>query len=295
MTQPIDYRSDDDDNFRWLDFEHRDGDIVISTRSKHGTTWLQMICALLVFGTTDLPAPLAELSPWLDWRGLPRDDVFDQLAAQSHRRFIKTHTPLDGLPLHPRVTYIVVARHPLDAALSLYHHSANIDRQRLGELTGRTHADQSADRASADSWLRGWIEADPEPADALESLPGVLHHLRDAWSRRSNHDVVMVRYDDLALDLEAQMRALADHLDISVDPTSWPELVAAARFEAMAARADQLAPDPGGILRDRAGFFRQGRRGEAQALLTDSDLACYFERVVALGPPELVGWLHPGR
>ena len=48
----------------------RDGDIVISTRSKSGTTWLQMICALLVFQTPDLPAPLGELSPWLDWLAL---------------------------------------------------------------------------------------------------------------------------------------------------------------------------------------------------------------------------------
>jgi hypothetical protein len=38
-------------------FEHRDDDIVVSTRSKCGTTWAQMICALLVIGTPRLPAP----------------------------------------------------------------------------------------------------------------------------------------------------------------------------------------------------------------------------------------------
>jgi Sulfotransferase domain len=74
---------------------------------------MQMICALLVFQSPDLPEPLASLSPWLDWLGAPRDEVYGQLAAQQHRRFIKTHTPLDGIPLDARATYVVVARHPL--------------------------------------------------------------------------------------------------------------------------------------------------------------------------------------
>ena len=54
------------DSRRWDGFEFRAGDIVISTPSKCGTTWMQMICALLVFRDPELPRPLTELSPWLD-------------------------------------------------------------------------------------------------------------------------------------------------------------------------------------------------------------------------------------
>ena len=46
------------------------------------------------------------------------------LPPSRHRRFIKTHTPLDGIPLDPRATYIATARHPLDMFVSLYHQSA---------------------------------------------------------------------------------------------------------------------------------------------------------------------------
>ena len=57
--------------------------------------------------------------------------MYARLAEQPHRRFIKTHTPLDGIPLDPQVTYIVTARHPLDTFVSLRHHLDNIDGARL--------------------------------------------------------------------------------------------------------------------------------------------------------------------
>ena len=96
------YRSIGHDSTRWEGFSFREGDIVVTTPPKCGTTWTQMICGLLIFQKPELPAPLAELSPWLDMLTRPREEVFAQLQAQTHRRFIKSHTPLDGLPLRPR-------------------------------------------------------------------------------------------------------------------------------------------------------------------------------------------------
>ena len=93
------YRSIAHDSARWDGFEFRPGDIVISTPAKCGTTWMQMICSLLIFQQPVPPRPLAELSPWLDMSTKSRADVFALLDAQRHRRFIKTHTPLDGLPV----------------------------------------------------------------------------------------------------------------------------------------------------------------------------------------------------
>jgi aryl sulfotransferase len=78
------YQSSDEDSARWNGFPFRDGDIVISTRSKSGTTWLQMICALLIFQSTDLPEPLAALSPWVDWLIMPREEMLARLQSQPH-------------------------------------------------------------------------------------------------------------------------------------------------------------------------------------------------------------------
>lgn len=133
---PFRYVSSDEDSGRWVDFPFRVGDIVVSTRSKSGTTWMQMICALLVFGRPELPEPLGRLSPWVDHLVESREALVGRLERQSWRRILKTHTPLDGIPLDPRADYLVVARHPLDMAVSLHHQGHNIDRQRLAQLTG---------------------------------------------------------------------------------------------------------------------------------------------------------------
>ena len=114
------------DSALWSRFRFRDGDIVISTPPKCGTTWMQMLCALLVFGSADLPRPLTEISPWLDATTYDTEAVLAGLEGQEHRRFVKTHTPLDGLPFEAGVTYVCVGRDPRDAMLSFEHAMANI-------------------------------------------------------------------------------------------------------------------------------------------------------------------------
>ncbi|WP_435204623.1 sulfotransferase domain-containing protein [Micromonospora sp. bgisy143] len=290
---PYRYRSTDEDSARWVGFPFRAGDIVISTRSKSGTTWMQMICALLVLGTPELPATLSELSPWLDWLGEPRDVVYERLAAQPHRRFIKTHTPLDGVPLDPRAHYVVVARHPLDMAVSLYHQAGNLDRTRVAELTGQpAPAGPPRVRPVLGQWLPSWVDHEVDPRAELDSLPGVFWHLRDAWDRRHEPNVTLVHYDDLRADLGAQMRLLADRWGVEVPAGRWPALVEAATFDRMRERADQLAPDTLGVLRDRRAFFRRGGSGQGRDLLDAAALERYEQRARTLAPPDLLAWLH---
>jgi hypothetical protein len=290
---PRSYATSEEDNGRWLTFPFRAGDIVISTRSKHGTTWMQMICALLVFRSPDLPAPLGELSPWLDRLTEPQADLFARLGAQTHRRFVKTHTPLDGLPIAPEATYIVVARHPLDAAVSLYHQGDNIDRARLRQLVGLPEPEvPPAPRPTLHDWLVEWISDDPAPFESLDSLPGVMWHVTDAWERRSERNVVLVHYDDLQRDLDAAMRGLAARLGIEIDEPAWPALVRAASFAEMKARAGSMLPDQNGVLKDPEAFFRRGTSGAAREVLSEAELARYAERVRELAPAGVVAWLH---
>jgi aryl sulfotransferase len=288
---PLRYVSPDEDSARWEHFRFRDGDIVISTRSKSGTTWMQMICALLVFGSPDLPAPLPVLSPWLDHMIEPVEDVVRRLEAQQHRRIVKTHTPLDGIPLDPRATYVVVARHPLDLAVSLYHQGDNIDRERLAALTG-SPVRARVDRPSLHDWLVSWTTTETSPREQMDSLDGVLHHARDAWTRRHRPNVVLVHYADLLADLDGEMRRLAERLDLAVPDERWPALVDAATFARMRERADQVTPNTLGVLKDNRAFFRRGRSGAGREVLTPDELARYEARVAAAVPADLAAWLH---
>lgn len=291
------YRSSDEDGARWDAVALRPGDVVVSTRSKHGTTWVQAVCLHLVHGSGPLPGRLPVLSPWVDHLVEPVEELAARLAAQQHRRVLKTHTPLDGVPLVQGVTYVVAARHPLDAAVSLFHQSANIDRAALARLSGASPAPSPAgpgshERDGPEDWLARWVDDDPDPGEALDSLPGVAHHLRDAWDRRSGpHGVVLVHYADLLADLPAQVRRLAGHLDLD-DPDEHVGAVAATTtFAAMRGRADELAPDAG-VLRSRSDFFRGGRSGDGRALASPEVLARYDVRTRELLPDDLRAWLH---
>lgn len=254
---------------RWADFRFRPGDIVISTAPKSGTTWAQMICALLIFQTQDLPAPLPELSPWMESGSRSRDEVYAQLAAAGHRRFIKTHVPLNEIPADRGVTYIVVARHPLDVAVSMYYQDGPFP------LPPR-------------EWLLEWIDEEVSQRAHRNSLPGALRRLSYAWTRRSEPNVVLMHYEDLSADLGGEMRRLATLLGVTVPDTIWPGLVTAATFEQMRATADRLVDSNS----DPARFFRRGTSGSGRELLTSADLARYHAQVEQFAPADLLAWLH---
>lgn len=268
---------------RWAGFHFRPDDLVVATVVKSGTTWVQMICALLIFQTPDLPAPLIELSPWLDKPLDLRDDVFSLLAAQEHRRILKTHLSLDMIPRDPRVTYIVVVRHPLDSAVSFYHILESGDDQ-PGKAGGPK---LPAPREALLSWIDESSFTYAEHSDF--TLRSVMRHLTGAWAHRDDPNVILIHYDDLSADLEGQMRRLAAEFGIAVPEARWPGLVAAVTFERMRAAADRIQPLTS--LADPKSFFRSGRSGRCD-LLTGSELARYHERVAQLAPPDLLAWLH---
>jgi hypothetical protein len=299
------YRSVVMDSARWQGFEFRDGDIVISTPPKCGTTWMQRLCSLLVFGSAELDQPLTRISPWLDMQLAPCDEVFELLDGQQHRRFIKSHTPFDGLPYDGRVTYICVGRDPRDVAVSSANHMANLDIDRflkvrqaavglddLPELGhGKPPADAPAEAAPPDP-LREWIESD---GDGPMTLGATVNHLRTFWDRREDPAVVLFHYADLLADLPGELGRLASALGIELSAEKADELAAAASFEAMRQRPDDVAPNTSeGIWHSNAAFFRCGTSGQWQDVFDEASLRRYDERIAELAPPDLAAWMHHG-
>jgi aryl sulfotransferase len=176
--------------------------------------------------------------------------------------------------------------------VSLYHHSANLDRAVLRQLIGEPEpATPAPPRKPLHDWLLGWIADDSDPAGNLDSLPGIMWHLSDAWARRGEPNITLVHYDSLAADLAGRMRWLAGRLAIEVPEHAWPALVRAATFESMSGDADRLVPSAG-VFKSNAAFFRRGSSGAGREVLSDAELAAYHDRVSGMAPPALLSWLH---
>lgn len=288
---------------RWDGVDLRPDDIIISTAPKCGTTWMQMQVALLLFRTPDLPAPLASLSPWLDMNTRPLGEVRAELDAQTHRRFIKTHTPLDGLPWDDRVTYLHVARDPRDAAMSWDNHMANTDLDRF--VKARINAVGLDDLEElgmsgppppppADPVDRFWFWAEGDGSDSGPArLNALIHHTRTFRDAAEEPNVHLFHYGDQRADLTAEMTRLATALGVE-PPTA--ELVDAACFERMKSRADDLVPNSDTpFWHSSSQFFHKARAGEWRALLGDGGHQRYAAAVRAVtDDDELIAWLHGG-
>jgi aryl sulfotransferase len=301
----VQYRSWMSDNLRWDALELREGDIVISAPPKCGTTWTQRLVSLLIFDGPNLPGPMQMMSPWLDLTAQPIEEVVAALDGQWHRRFIKTHTPLDGLVLDDRVTYIGVGRDPRDAAVSML-----MDRDRMRALheaagpRGERFAPPGLDFVGEYSpldVLRKWMEGPIRPTQGIASLATILHHYDSVWSRRHLPNVAAFHYADYRANLVDELVRLAQVLGIDVGRARAEELAQHATLEAMRARAPELAPEaPHGLppRHERPSddpFFRAGGRGEWREIFTEAERVRYPDRAAELAQPDLLAWAHEGR
>ena len=299
------YRTFIHDSARWNGFQHRPGDIVISTPPKSGTTWTQMLCALLIFDSTELSRPLAELSPWLDQLTNDLPTVLALLEAQEHRRFIKTHTPLDGLPQSDDVTYLVVGRDPRDVSISWDHHISNVDFDKLVSIRAAAvglddlaelgeDPEVPSDDPAERFWQ--WVDLDESRLSGV-TLRSVLHHLDTGWQRIDDPNVALFHYADLLADLPGQLRRLAEVLEIELPAARIGELAEAATFAEMRGRADEIVPNSiHGFWRSNTEFFHRGESGQWREIVeaTPGGDARYWARVEAIASPGLATWAHQG-
>ena len=286
MHEPTrEYRHLISDNRRWSEFEHRPGDIFVCTPAKNGTTWMQAIVMKLLFPGTG-PGPVFEVAPWFDARFEPVEVVRDRLAAQTHRRHVKTHTPADGIPMFDDASYIVVGRDGRDSCMSFLNHMRNMQPELLGQLFVSAMDDGIA------------MDGPPPPVDDEHEFfawyidGGVqFDHIASWWEHRDDPNVLFVHYDDLKADLDGQMRRVSAFLDIPVDESTWADQVAACTFEGMKARAAEIADFESHFVGGADTFLYKGTNGRWRDVLTPEELAAYDAAVATWLTPECAQWL----
>ena len=291
------YETATQDSVRWDAYRPREGDVIVTTAPKCGTTWTQMLCALLMHGPA-LPAPLSRISPEFDRLAVPVDVLMDELDAQAGPRIIKTHTPLDGLPYFEQVRYLHCARDPRDAFLSMVDNMQNLSDVAMAAVRERIGLpDDFTFPTDPNAFFPVWMTT-PVHSWTEDGFPtgSVFHAACAVWPYRGLANLHLIHYRDLSLDLGGEMRRLADFLGIGIAASCWPALLEAARFPAMQARADECAPGAhlGDWTSNRA-FFKRARLGEWREALTQENQALYEEIAAARVPAPLRAWLEGGR
>ena len=280
------------DSTVWNDFRFRDDDIVISTYAKSGTTWMQQIVAQLIFDGAE-GLPVAEMSPWLDLRVPTAEEKLAALEAQTHRRFIKTHLPVDALVYEPRAKYIWIARDGRDVAWSLHNHHVNANAlwyELLNDTPGRVGPPIGPANPDVVAYFREWLEGDGHPFWPF------WENVRSWWAIRELPNLLVVHFAELKADTAGQLRRIAAFLGVEPSAGAWPRIERHVSFDYMKAHATASTP-LGGAFWDGGAetFVHKGTNGRWRDLLTAADVAAYEARAEAELGPECARWLATGR
>ncbi|SMX36933.1 sulfotransferase domain-containing protein [Maliponia aquimaris] len=278
-----DYVSDLTDSRRWQAFTPREGDIVVCTPAKSGTTWTQGILAMLIAADPGVDAQTSMKSPWIDIALRPLDEVMARLEAQDHRRQVKTHTSFDGIPYWPQLRYVTVYRHPIDVHFSYRKHYANQTKARFADHLFPEDPSES---------FRIFLEADH--ADGA-SLVTIVRHYRETLAREPRENLLRLHYADMLRDLRGAVTRIAAHAGIDTPGDLLEDIVQAATFDSMKANAHRFTPSAGQeFWQSDAGFFDSATSNKWEGQLSADDLAAYDARMCELLGPDERKWLEWG-
>jgi len=289
------YRNHHPDSTRWNRFKSREGDIVVATSLKAGTTWVQWIVLNLLFPDGP-PASTKEMSPWLERVLLPVETIMNTLEGMAHRRVIKTHLALDGMPYFPKTRYIVVGRDGRDVAMSLWAFYSDFSDQlyeRLFNASGISlpRCPDNFEQFWSDWVSKGWFEWEQDGYPFWSHL----HFMRTWWAFRHLDNILFVHFEDMLKDLEGAVRRIAAHLAIDLSPDRARYVAEISTFDYMKRNADRTSGILPHVLKGGpAGFFHKGTNGRWRDVLTERDLERYQQAVARTLSPDCAEWLENG-
>ncbi|KAJ8722516.1 hypothetical protein PYW07_003696 [Mythimna separata] len=267
----------------------RPTDVFVASYQRSGTTWTQELVWLIANDLNYEQAaeiPLTHRYPFLDvfmyfdedtieeyvdtitktaaenfdrekFLGVLRvvaKPVISLLAAAplTAKRFIKTHLPMSLLPpkLLDTAKMVYVARDPRDVAVSCFHHA------RLFGMGG-CHGDFK------DFW--NLFHRD------LFTLTPYFEHVKEAWEKRDDPNMLFLFYEDLSKDLPASIRQVADFLGKQLNEEQMNRLCDHLSIENFKNNKSVNYEDlrDSGVLANGETFIRKGKAGGWRAYFDD--------------------------
>jgi aryl sulfotransferase len=279
------------DSTFWDDFKFRDDDIIVSTYAKSGTTWMQQIISQLLFNG-DTEQDTQAMSPWIDLRVPPKEVKLPAVEAQTHRRFVKTHLPVDALVYSPTAKYIYIGRDGRDVLWSLYNHHLNGNEamyHALNDTPGRVGPPLEPPSEDIREYWHEWLAKDGYPYWSF------WDNVRTWWEIRNLPNILMVHFDVLKNNMPEEMRRIAAFLEIPIDESKWDLIVEHCTFDWMKEHGEKIVP-LGGVMwkGGTKTFINKGTNGRWRETLTEAESAEYDAKALAELGPECARWLATG-
>lgn len=240
------------------EFGESESDIIISTFSKSGTTWMQMILYQLTTGGQMDFDHLFDISPWI-WYAALRNT---QPAKTPAPRLLKSHDRYGRFAGGRKGRFVFVVRDGRDVCLSLFHHRRNFKRY---DGSFEQHFDEFINGTEYN-----WFD-----------------HIRPWLDNRSGLPIIYIRFEDLKNDFSHTVSRLAENLGIPVTAETMARVTERCSFDFMKRHEARFAPrnehfsGMAGVpyhVRNPDQFIRHGIVGEGVATLSPSQLATYRDR-----------------
>jgi len=279
------------DSTIWNDLKFRDDDIVIGTYAKSGTTWVQQIVSQLLFNGEE-GLEVAEMSPWLDLRVPPKEVKLPMVESQTHRRFLKTHLPVDALTFSEKARYIYIGRDGRDVVWSMFHHHSTANDawyEALNDTPGRVGPPIERPPSSVTQYYHDWLDKDGHPWWPF------WENVRSWWAIKGLPNVYLLHFANLKRDMAGEIRRIAEFIETPIDENKWETILRHCCFDYMKANATKSVP-LGGAFWDGGAqtFIHKGTNGRWCEVLDADDVSKYERRAAEELGGECAHWLATG-
>jgi hypothetical protein len=244
-------------------YGERDSDIYISSYTRSGTTWTQMLLyQLTTDGNMDFHH-LFDVSPWLFYNALRGTEP----TYPPEPRILKTHDDYYSFSTSTKGRFIYVVRDGMDVLVSFYHHRVNA---KGFSGTFDKHFDEFIYGMEYNGRHYNWF-----------------YHVRDWVENQNRLPILYVQYESLKNDFDNTVARIVKFCNLAVTDAILKRAQERTSFAFMKQHELQLGPVPTQFrqgkdapykVKTQTEFIRQGRVGEGHIVLTQHQQEIYYQK-----------------
>jgi aryl sulfotransferase len=235
------------------------------------------------------------LSPWPEFRLAPKEAAFADAGAQTHRRFIKTHSPFNCLPYNPDIKYLFIGRDARDVVWSMFNHHEIMNPEAFdifNNVPGRVGTPWSHPIRDVREFYLEFLELGYMPGHTPDT--NFWACIKSWWDVRNLPNVMLVHYNSLKQDFVGEAKKIADFLEIEVEESLWPQIEKHCSIDYMREQSGKF--EDLHIIFNGGGksFINKGTNGRWKEVLSKDEIARCDDIAVAEMGADCAHWLKTG-